>query len=118
MFSGMAFLGSIGTLQFLFGKKEEELKKQEFYKPLLSEDKDLPELIVYLGRKDDIALKEIENDFSAQKGNIKCLLNRNDLFNVRCLGQNKTVGLSPEWFRLLKYINKDRQDSSSVYQAD
>ena len=118
MFSGMAFLGSIGTLQFLFGKKEEELKKQEFYKPLLSEDKDLPELIVYLGRKGDIALKEIENDFSAQKGNIKCLLNRNDLFNVRCLGQNKTVGLSPEWFRLLKYINKDRQDSSSVYQAN
>ena len=26
MFSGMAFLGSIGTLQSLFGKKEEELK--------------------------------------------------------------------------------------------
>ncbi len=118
MFSGMAFLGSIGTLQFLFGKKEEELKKQEFYKPLLSEDKDLPELIVYLGRKGDIALKEIENDFPEQKGNIKCLLNRNDLFNVRCLGQNKTIGLSPEGFRLLKYINKDRQDSSSVYQAN
>ncbi len=51
MFSGVAFLGSIGTLQSLFGKKEEELKKQEFYKSLLSENKDLPELIVYLGRK-------------------------------------------------------------------
>lgn len=118
MFSDIAFLSSIGTLQSLFGKKEEVLKKQGLYKSLLLENKDLSNLVVYLGRKGDTALKEIENDFSVKKENIKCLLNRNDLFNVRCLGQNKTVGLSPEGFRLFKYINKDRQDSSSVYQAN
>lgn len=30
MFPGMAFLGSIGTLQSLFGKKEKELKSRNF----------------------------------------------------------------------------------------
>lgn len=52
--------------------------------------------MAFLGRKGDTALKEIENDFSVQKENIKFLLNRNDLFNVWCLGQNKIVSLSLE----------------------
>lgn len=108
IFSDIAFLSSIGTLQSLFGKKEEVLKKQGLYKSLLSENKDLLKLIVYLGRKGDTTSKEIENGFSAQKENIKCLLNRNDLFNVRCLGENKTVSLSPEGFKLFKYISKGK----------
>lgn len=108
IFSDIAFLSSIGTLQSLFGKKEEELKKQELYKSLLLENKGLSKLVVYLGRKGNTALKEIENDFSVQKESIKHLLNRDDLFNVRCFGQNKTVSLSPEGFRLFKYINEGK----------
>ena len=67
IFSDIAFLSSIGTLQSLFGKKEEELKKQGLYKSLLLENKDLSKLIVYLGRKGDTALKEIENHFQYRR---------------------------------------------------
>lgn len=116
VFEDIEFLSMNVTLISLFEKKKEDFMEHEKYEAILSHYKKLPEIMEFLGEKNNVQIESVKECVPLSNEELDRIVDgAENLFNVRKFGQNISISLSPKGRKVQKHI---RQRQNKIYSAE
>lgn len=113
----MVFLGKISALYAIWIKKQEEIRKTQEYRTSIEQTYGLKELIKGM-TEDNIPFEHLCETFHIEEKQLNRLLNKKVYFNIRTIGQQKFVSLSPEGRKLQNYLKLSEEKRYSQEEME